>query len=96
MCPRKASPVTDVPLLASTLDACARTAAEVLKQRYGQKADLWSAGILAYQLLSGHLPFAGDSGLAVSKAFMTKQVCHSFNSCAIFKDSQQPEIESTG
>ena len=41
---------------------------------YSQKADLWSAGILAYQLLSGRLPFVGESGLLVSKLYMAKQL----------------------
>lgn len=48
--------------------------AEVLKQAYGQKSDLWSAGVLAYQLLTGRLPFVGDNGLLVSTLYMTKQV----------------------
>ena len=48
--------------------------AEVLKMEYSQKADLWSAGILAYQLLTGRLPFVGDSGLLVSKLYMAKQL----------------------
>ena len=51
-----------------------QVAPEVLKMKYGQKADLWSAGVLAYQLLSGRLPFVGDNGLLVSRLYMTKQV----------------------
>jgi calcium-dependent protein kinase len=27
--------------------------------RYGQEADMWSVGVLAYQLLTGSLPFSG-------------------------------------
>lgn len=41
-------------------------APEVVGQRYSQRADLWSAGVLLYQLLSGRLPFvdeeAGERG----------------------------------
>jgi calcium-dependent protein kinase len=48
--------------------------AEVLKMEYSQKADLWSAGVLAYQLLTGRLPFVGESGLLVSKLYMAKQI----------------------
>eukprot|EP00798_Chlamydomonas_sp_ICE-L_P028058 gene28058-31160_t len=32
---------------------------EVLKQCYGQKCDMWSAGVLAYELLCAQLPFRG-------------------------------------
>jgi calcium-dependent protein kinase len=37
-------------------------APEVVSQRYSQQADLWSAGVLCYQLLSGRLPFTDESG----------------------------------
>lgn len=43
-------------------------APEVLRMSYGQKADVWSAGIMAYQLLTGRLPFYGEEGLAVRLA----------------------------
>ena len=32
-------------------------APEVVRQCYGPKADVWSAGVLVYQLLTGKLPF---------------------------------------
>lgn len=35
-------------------------APEVLRQRYGFPADLWSVGILAYQLLAGRFPWRAD------------------------------------
>lgn len=35
-------------------------APEVLRQRYSLPADVWSAGIVAYQLLTGRLPFGGE------------------------------------
>lgn len=36
-------------------------APEVLDGDYGQKADIWSLGVLLYTLVSGYLPFQGPS-----------------------------------
>ena len=32
-------------------------APEVLRQKYGLPADLWSAGVIAYEMLTARLPF---------------------------------------
>eukprot|EP00899_Mesostigma_viride_P027481 jgi/Mesvir1/7918/Mv11843-RA.1 len=37
-------------------------APEVVRHAYGPSADLWSVGVIMYQLLSGKLPFRDDSG----------------------------------
>eukprot|EP00803_Ostreobium_quekettii_P004365 evm.model.scf_394.1 EVM.evm.TU.scf_394.1 scf_394:12902-20036(+) len=49
-------------------------APEVLLRNYGQKCDLWSTGVLAYQLLTGRLPFSGDEGFPLSQQYMDKQM----------------------
>lgn len=49
-------------------------APEVLRNKYTLSADLWSVGIIAYLLLTGRLPFAGEEGEEVSDLFMRKQI----------------------
>lgn len=50
--------------------ACRYMAPEVLECSVGPPADVWAAGVMAYQLLSGYLPFddrANPRAPAVSK-----------------------------
>ncbi len=41
--------------------------------KYSLPADLWSAGIIAYQLVTGRLPFTGEEGEEVSTQYMEKK-----------------------
>ena len=41
--------------------------------KYSLPSDLWSAGVMAYQLVTGRLPFAGEEGEEVSTRYMEKQ-----------------------
>lgn len=42
-------------------------APEVLKQRYNNKCDIWSCGIIMHTLLIGHPPFLGANGKEILK-----------------------------
>ncbi|KAL3131234.1 hypothetical protein ABBQ38_000531 [Trebouxia sp. C0009 RCD-2024] len=48
-------------------------APEVLKMKYSLPSDLWSAGVMAYQLVTGRLPFSGEEGEEVSTLYMQTQ-----------------------
>lgn len=45
-------------------------APEVMRFEYGPEADMWSLGIIAYLLLSGKVPFAGESDADILKEVM--------------------------
>lgn len=54
-------------------------APEVLQKKYGQKADVWSAGMVAYLLLCARLPWKGDQSITTSDLYVSMGDGKSFN-----------------
>lgn len=54
-------------------------APEVLKKAYGQKADVWSAGMVAYLLLCGRLPWKGQDSITTSDLYIRMSDGKKFN-----------------
>ncbi len=48
---------------------------EVLKCDYGHESDVWSAGLVAYMILTGKLPWTGDEGEEIARDFMNGVAC---------------------
>ena len=46
----------------------------MLKNNYDSKCDIWSCAVIMYILLSGEIPFAGDSEEEIIKSIMNKKV----------------------
>lgn len=54
-------------------------APEVLKKQYGQKADVWSAGMVAYLLLCARLPWKAEQSITFSDLYVSMGDGKSFN-----------------
>jgi len=48
---------------------------EVLKCDYGHESDVWSAGLVAYMVLTGKLPWTGEEGDEIARDFMNGVAC---------------------
>ncbi|KAL3158319.1 hypothetical protein ABBQ38_010562 [Trebouxia sp. C0009 RCD-2024] len=68
---------TDV--LAERCGSPVYVAPEVLQKKYGQKADVWSAGMVAYLLLCARLPWKGDHSITTSDLYVSMGDGKSFN-----------------
>lgn len=47
---------------------------EVISEKYTEKCDMWSCGVLTYMILCGEPPFDGDSDMDIVKSIQTQSI----------------------
>jgi calcium-dependent protein kinase len=49
-------------------------APEIFDNKYNEKIDIWSAGVIMYIMLSGSFPFKGDNASQISEAIKLRKI----------------------
>jgi calcium-dependent protein kinase len=59
--------------MTSTVGTPSYVAPEVISKKYDSLCDIWSIGIMTYQLLTGRLPFKGKNNTAIFDAILNEE-----------------------
>jgi calcium-dependent protein kinase len=55
------------------IGTCYYMSPEVIDERYSEKCDVWSCGVILYILLSGYPPFNGNTDTEILRAIQRKK-----------------------